>query len=322
MGAPFKKIFPDETEASTSEIRALVGVCQERKQTGVIRLYIADEHLGYLFIKRGGVVNSQFVSPGVLETVAAKQWDTQINSIGKAYPRFVSLSTLGLQICKLLIQSASGKDETVTQAADIGAYLETQKKNMRPLLVQFEQETSEGVILFSGSPQVQHSIFISPDTLHDEAGIAPFISNPGSNHFELSAFDADPSVEAWQEYILRYTFANICEKILSKIQMLTSRSVVDSLNRLITAYASRNNLSIGIVSRKVMDDEFFASPRQAADTYRLLLNELFGRISKIAGPRMLTSIIRGINENLLDWERSVVTDFSLLSSGDTHEHRA
>ena len=322
MGVPFKKIFTDETEASTSEIRALVGACQERKQTGVIRLHITEERLGYLFIKRGEIVNSHFVSPGAFETVTAEQWDTQINSMSNAYPRFVSLSTPGLQICKILIQSAATKAETVTQTADIGAYLETQKKNTRPLLVHLERETSEGAVLFSGSPELQYSIFISPDTLYDEAGITPLITNPGANHCELSVFNADPSVGAWQEYILRYAFANICEKTLSTIQMLTSRSVVDSLNRLITAFASRKNLSIGIVSRKVMDDEFFASPEQAADTYRLLLNELFGRITTIAGSRMLTSILREINENLLDWERSVVTDLSLLSTGHIHEHRA
>jgi len=312
MGLPFKKVFADEPEASISKIRALVGACQERRQTGIIRLRISEDQLGYLFIKRGVVVNSHFVSPGVLETVAAEKWDTQIKSIGNTYPRFISLSTQGLQICKLLIQSVARQAEAITQTADLDAYFETQKKNANPLLAHLERETSEGAVLFSGSPELQHSIFVSPDTVYDDAGITPLITNAESQHDALTVYEADYATGAWQEYFLRRAFANICEQTLYNLQTLTGRSVVDSLNRLITAFASRKNLSIGIVSRKVMDDEFFTSPEQAADAYRLLLNEMFERITGIAGSHLLVSTLRKVNDTLPDHERSVVADFSLF----------
>ena len=114
-------------------------------------------------------------------------------------------------------------------------------------------------------------------------------------------------------------FTNICDGILSRFQALAGRALVDSLIRLTLVFASRRNLNINITARKLVDEEFFSSPQQAADNYRLLLKEMLVHFSGISGSRLLSSILREIVTSLPAQERTIVHDFSFFNEGYNYE---
>jgi hypothetical protein len=319
--APFHKAFADEVKMTVPSIRALIDICRERRQTGVIRLVSAGGKSLYLLLKHGDILNSYAISSQAWKSVLSEQCDAWIDSAGDAHAKFIRLSPQGLLICKLLIQNADGEIETFTRPADIGEYLEARKKIPDLSLVQLEWENSVGAVLFSGSSESPYSLFVSPGNLYDQTDIAPAILDPERPHCTVTMFGFDQSVEAWQEHLLRHAFADICEHTLSQFQMLTGRSLIDNIIRLIAAFASRRSLDIGIASRKVVDGEIFSSPQQAADSYRLLLTEMFQHFSGITGTRLLSSTLRGIVANLPVHERAVIAAFSLFPEGYIYERR-
>lgn len=320
--APFHKAFADEVKMPAPSIRALIDICRERRQTGVIRLISAGGKSLYLLFKHGDMINSYAVSSQSWKSVLSEQCDAWIDSAGDAHAKFIRLSPQGLLICKLLIQNTAGKIETFTRPADIGKYLESQKKAPDLSLVQLEWENSVGAVLFPEPSESPYSLFVSPETVYDQTDIAPAILEPAQPHCTLISFGFDQTVEAWQEYLLRHVFMDICEHTFSQFQMLTGRSLIDNIIRLILAFASRRSLDIGISSRKVVDSEVFSSPQQAAESYRLLLTEIFLHFSGITGTRLLSSTLREIIANLPAQERALVAAFSLFPEGYIYERRA
>jgi len=318
---PFRNVFADELKMPVPSIRALIDTCRKNKQTGIIRLISAEGKLLYLLIKRGDVINSYNVSPHAWGPVAFEQCDAWIDSTGDAYAKFIRLSPQGLLICKLLTQNTAGKIETFTRPVDIGKYLESQNKTPDISLIQLDWENSMGAVLFSGPSESPYSLFVSSETIYEQLDIVPAILNPERPHCTVTVFGFDPSVDAWQEYFLRRVFANICERTLSRFQMVAGRSLVDSLIRLTLAFASRQSLDIGISSYKVVDNEIFSSPQQAADNYRLLLTEMFMHFSGITGTRLLSSNLREVVKNLSVQERTVIDTFSLFSEGYIYDRR-
>jgi hypothetical protein len=321
MCAPFHKVFADEFKIPVFNVRALIEACHVRKQTGLIRLISADEKALYLLVKNGILINSYVVSTQAWEHISPETMDTWIDSAGDMYTKFIPLSVQGLLVCKLLIQNTGGKIETTTQPLNIGEYLEMQKKSTDTSLVYFDWENSTGAVLFCKSSKSPYSIFVSSDVLYDQAGIAPVMLNQENSNYAVTTIGVDQSVPAWQEYLLRRVFADVCEHILVQVQELTGRALVDSLIRLIIVFASRRNLNIDISSRKVVDNELFSSPQQAADNYRLLLTEIFVHFSGITGSRLLSSTIRDIVTNLPVEERAIITTYPLFTEGYIYERR-
>jgi hypothetical protein len=321
MSAPLKKVSANEIKIPVPNIRDLIDSCRIRKYTGVIRISSDGEKSLYLLYKNGIVVNSYIFSSEEWKSVSPETWKVWIDSTGAAYTRFIQLSVQGLITFKLLIQSCTGKTQTFASQVRLTEYLETQKNTPVTALVQLEWERAMGAVLLTGPSGTPSSLFISPENLQDQTGIAPSILAPDYANCTVTVFDADRSVEAWQEYLLRRAFADICERTLARFQVVTGRALVESLIRLILAFASRQDLEIGIIARKVEDGECFSSPKQAADAYRLLLTEMFVHFSGITGSRLLSSTLREIDASLPIQEREVVKEFSLFTEGYIYDRR-
>lgn len=318
---PFRNIFADELKMPAATILTLIDTCRESKQTGMLRLLAEGGGMLYLLLKSGAVINSYIVSSKTLEPALSDQWAAWLDAAGGAHVRLIPLSSLGLLMCKLLIQNSVGKTEVLARSVDLDEYLKSQKKVPDVSLVQLDWENSMGAALFSGESESPYSLYVSSETLYDQLEIAPTILNPQRLNCTATVFCYDPSLGAWQEYLLRRVFANICERTLSRFQMVTGRSLVDSLIRLTLAFASRQNLNIGISSYKVVDGEIFSSPDKAAIGYRLLLTEMFSHFSGITGTRLLSSTLREIVAELPVQERAIVDAFSLLSEGYVYDRR-
>jgi hypothetical protein len=323
MGAPFYRAFSDELKIPAANIRALVVSCFERKQTGVIRLISDNDELLYLLIKKGSLINSYLASAQTRKVVLAEvDWGSWIDAIPEAYTKFIPLSLQGLFICKLLIQNTGGESKVFIQPNGIEKHLETLWNTPGVSLVQLDWKNSTGAVFISGAPAPPYSLFISPEVLQDQPNIASAILNPDNQQCTATTFWFDPFVDAWQEYLLRKSFADIYEKILTRFQIITGHAMVDSLVRLTIAIASRHHLEINIVKNNIVDDEVFSSAEQAAENYRMLLTEMFMHFAGITGSRLLSATLREIVTNLPAQERTTISTFSLLTEGYIYERKA
>jgi len=319
--APFFRTFAGEIKIPVPDIRALVAFCRERKQTGVIRLISNSGEVLYILIKNGNVINSYAISSQTQKPAPSEStWEVWVDTLPEAHAKFIPLSPQGLLVCKLLIQNTVGEGKICTQPAEISEYLETQEKAPGISLVQLEWEKSAGAVFFSNPVDPPYSLFIAQDSLQDQLGIAPAILSPDPQ-CTATTFGFDPSIDAWQEYLLRRVFADIYERTFARFQLMTGRALVDSLVRLTIAIASRRHLDISISKYKVIDAEVFSSPQAAADNYRMLLTEMLGHFSGITGSRLLSSTLRETVANLSDQERDIISAFSLLTEGYVYERK-
>lgn len=272
-----------------------------------------------LFLKRGEVVNAFLVSPQTYENISPEQWNARIDAAAGAQTRLILLSAQGVLMAKLLIQNTGGKSETFTHPIDVNEVLETQRKAALTSLVRLDWEAATGAVAYYRSAETRYSLYLSTDAVEEQTGVVPALAASNRQNCRVTVFGAGPSVGAWQEYLLRRAFTDICEGILYQFQTLAGRNVVDSLIRLILVFASRRNLNINFVSRKVVDEEFFSSPQEAADHYRPLLTEMLAHCSGISGSRLLSSALREIINILPEQERMAIHDFSLLNEGYIYE---
>jgi hypothetical protein len=315
----FAPIYPDEIQISVSRIQILVNSYSERKRTGIIRLgYPSKKYLQLLF-KRGELLNTYLVSPETSEPLLPGQWMKWAESAGDAYTKVVPLSTFGLFVSKLLITSAVGEMENFSRPAQLSEYIALLGKKAEPSLIQVDWDHAMGGLLFSGSQSDAHSIFLSQDTIVDEDGIHKNFSLWNETHCTVATIIPDSSVDVWQEYYLRRAFSEICGLMLSRFEVMTGRALVDSLVRLVSICAARNNLDIVVLSRKAIDHEVFCSPQDAAQNYRQILNEMSSHFSAVVGSRLLSSTMQEIVTHLSEHERAVIRTFELLPQGYFYE---
>lgn len=273
-----------------------------------------------LLFKRGELINTYLVSPEMSEPLLPGQWLKRAEFAGDAYTKVVPLSTFGLFVSKLLITSVRGETENFSQPAQLSEYIASLGKKAEPSLVQVNWDYAMGGILFPGQNDA-HSIFLSQDTVADEAGVHKNFSLWNEPHCTVVTSIPDSSADAWQEYYLRRSFSEICNLMLSRFEVMTGRALVDSLVRLVSVYAARNKLDIMISARKVVDYEVFSSPQDAAQNYRLILKEMFSHFSAVVGPRLLSSTMQEIVMRLPEHERAVIRTFELFPEGYLYESK-
>jgi hypothetical protein len=231
------------------------------------------------------------------------------------------LSSFGLLVAKLLITSDRQISEDFSRTNQLSEYITLLSKKPDVSLVQLNWDYAMGGILFLGLPNDPYSLFLSQGTVLDEAGTKKLFSLLNEPRCKVVTIVPDLSIDAWQEFYLRQSFANICSRILGRFEVMTGRALVDSLVRLVAIYASKNNLEISISSRKLIDHEVFSSPQDAAQSYRQLLREMFSHFSAVIGPRLLSITIQEIVVGFPEHEREVIRTFELFPEGYFYESK-
>ncbi len=299
-------------------IQALIDSYHELRKSGVIRLgYDSEKQLCFLF-KRGELINTYLVTPDKWEPLLPEQSSAWMLSAGDAYVRPLLLSSFGLLMTKLLIQTHSQSDTTSVPQNQLREYLEMIRNKPEATLLHLTWKNAAGAILFAPKADPYFN-FISQNIVLDQTGSYKIFHEWEEPQCALTSYAPDLSVEAWQEYYLRSAFANLCERILIRFETLTGRSLVDSFVQLVSVFASRQNLDISITARKLADHEVFSSPQIATQNYRFLLGEMFQYFSAVIGPRLNTATVQEIVKNMPEQERQIIRTFELLPKGYFNE---
>ena len=293
---------------------------RDLKRTELLRLgYSSDKYLYFLF-KRGQLINVYHVTPEKTIVLLPEQGLEQVQTSQDAYTKVVPLTYWGLFISKLLLTSSPRLKESFTNSSQFSRYISLFTLKNEPALLQINWEHATGALFFPGVPEIPHSIFISDQAVSDEAGLGNLLFQRTGQSCLVTTFDPGPAVDAWQEYYLRRVFAQMINRLFSRFEDMTGRALVDSLVRFVALYAARNDLDIGIVSRKLADHEVFPSPQIAAQHYRSILDEVSGHFASVAGPRLLSLTLQDLTMEFSGQERQLIRTFELFSEeGILHE---
>lgn len=297
------------------EIQAMVDSFYERRQTGLIRLaYSPDKNL-YLFLKRGGVFSAALFNSGLTQIFPRDQWLEKVHSAGEAYAKAIPLSPLGLLLFGLSLQVRDGRTEEISDPGQVSQYLKSEAGRLEPSLVYLNWQRSSGLVLFPEKNSQPYSVFVSEETVRDEAGLSPVFYEAWGPQCIASAFSLDASVDIWKEYQLRRLFAEICNLMLARFRTLAGRALVESLVRVMTSFTSERDLDISISSHKILDCEVFLSSEVAAKYYRLFLAEMFEHCAVVVGPRLLAASLRENIANLPAPDLDLIDAHALLPRG-------
>lgn len=312
----FSKTQADEGKMPVAQIEALVQSFYERKRTGLLRIAYDDGRQLHLFFKRGHCIHASLVSRYSREELKNEQWRMRIQSSGEAMARIIPVSIKSLLLAKILIQEEDLRSRVEQMpAGDVYAFLEGLQTQKKAILAHIDYNGFDGAALIPGSLGTTHSVLLNAQDLRDEASLEPYASLQGGSA-KLTLFEFNSTVPAWQEYMLRRSFSSICERTLSRFEVMAGRSLSDSLVRLLIVFASRQNLDINVsASRRIVDREIFQSPQDAAREYQKLLNEMFTHFSGVMGGRLLSNTLRELTNNLPVAEKDTIARFNLLPEG-------
>lgn len=318
MSVLFNTIFPGEIKIPPVHIRQLIDSYHARQRTGLVRLgYSAEKQLYFLF-KRGNILNVYLVTPETWEGMTPEQGVDWMASAGEAHAKSVAISSFGLLMTKLLLQSHNRTENMAVKRNDLLEYLERLHEKNDVTLLHLEWTDATGMVFFERNAN-SHFHFASKDAFLEERGGLKILSEWDEPQCNLTMLSPDLGVEAWQEYYMRRVFTKICEEQLNRFEKLAGRTLVDSLVRLVVVFASHQGLDISITSKKLDDHEVFSSPQAAAQNYNLLLGEIFKHFSAVIGPRLHTGMLKEITKSLPLRERQILHQFELLPQGYLHE---
>lgn len=310
MAIPFQRVYPDEIKIPASRVHSLTETYRGRQRTGLIRLAYSAERLLYLLFQRGTLLNAYLMEK--VNSHKVENWEEIVNSSSEAFARLVPLSPPAIEMCKLALESQAHKTETLS-APDLRVVLDGDLvQTTDPKLFQFVWNAAEGLLFLQGGKLESRSLFFAPDRLVDEMGVSPSFSLWSEPEVQATYYMINSDVPAWQEYILRRTFGEICNRATVRYEEITGRAIVDSMIRSIALYTSRNSMEINITERQVADRELFSTPQAAADTYRALLRIIIDQIRQVIGDKLSNSILSGIMAGLRFDEFEIARSFSIL----------
>ncbi len=311
-------VFPDEIKVPVPSVQILIDSYHVRERTGILRLgYALEKQLCFLF-KRGRLLNIYLVTPENWEPLDYDQGMALMSSADDAFAKSVSLSSFGVLMNKLLIESRNGMETELVKSNQLPEYLGRSREKTDVTLLHLAWRNAAGLIFFEHDASL-HLQFVSKDIFLDDEGSYEIFREWDDPQCLLTSFSPDPEVGAWREYLLRSAFAKVCENQLNRFEVLAGRALADSLVRLVATSASRQGLDISVTSRKLEDQEVFSSPQEAAKNYGLLLSEIFRHFSAVIGWRLHSEILREIVNKLSQQERQILRDFELLPQGYSYE---
>jgi hypothetical protein len=316
VSAIFSKVLPDEMKIPFPRVEALIDAYGNNQRTGIIRLAYEGGNCAYFFFKHGMIINVCMVKDSKYEQIPVEEWQTRLRSEGDTFARPTLLSPFGLLIAKILLQTPEDPaGRRKFSPSEFFAYLESLKGSKELSLLDLVWGDSHAAIFFPGNTESIHSIYLNAGEFRDDPGIPEVFDSLGQTEVIVTRLKLDPSLDAWQEYVLRRGFADICERTLARFESMAGRALVDSLIRLVVVFASRRGLDISIFSRRLIDREIFSSPSQAAEQYRELLKEMFSHFSVVIGSRLLSSTLREIIASLPAEEQEIIHTYSLIPEG-------
>ncbi len=313
MPKVFPPLFPDETTLSSEEIQSLLDSYAAQKKTGLLRLtYALDKRLYFLF-KLGVPVNVYLVTPERWEEFSPKNSASWIRSAENASVKTLPLSLEGQRVVKTLIQSQNILETKILKNQEISTKIAEVKSSGEAALLRFRWQNASGAALIHG--EESRFVFFSPKAALDEQGDCWAFYEWEEPECALTVFAPDLEEGAWGEYFLRRAFKKICDLSLARFETLAGQGLVESLSRLINLSASRQLVEIYIARGELIENELFASPRQALYNYRRMQAEMFEHFSSVIGSPLYVQTIKEAAAHLPPPEIQTLRKFELLPKG-------
>lgn len=303
METTFNEAFNAEQKIPPSELQTWIRSIQSTQISGVLRLRSLSTKAKMYFLNHGNWYTSHSEDGGII-TFAEMGFNEDV------YAAFTALSALGMVHFNLLWSASQFQGK---------ANIETRENPINgtdPYLIKIDFEHAAGSILYNGFTNIPHSLFFEGSKILDENGIPQQLmqlKNDPACAVTVIAFD--PSLDVWQELILRKSVKFLYDRILESCEMQTGRSIVESFSRIAAMFAAEQNINVSVTGRRWINNEFFSSSENAAYYYRLAFTELFDHFSAVLGSRLLADNLRDAFASLPGGNREVIKRNMIIPEG-------
>jgi hypothetical protein len=327
MNTPIALFAPASIEAvpvSPDRAPAVILAYQKDFQTGLVEVTLADQTCLDLLFVRGQIVNT-YRRAEKTERIALASLPDYFQSEDKnSTLRALSLTPQAIRLAKILLEQLGTGLPLETQTSALETQLDKWRALPYPGLVHVRWPGAEALALLPGSGRpTRHTLFISADQiLHSAGGMQAFYTWREPDCVTCY-YSSESQTQAWQEYLLHYSFVWMSGHLLSRFQELTGRLLLNSVLRETNFFAVAHGLNIVFAPGNVTDQTVFSSPEESVQTYRRLMEQILSQVQSAMGDELLKTLIEESTVRMQPAYRNVFQEnfnFTRLRAIDLSEH--
>ncbi len=283
----------EEVLVPPEQVLAAILAYQKDFQTGLVEVNLSDQtHLDLLFA-RGQIVN--------VYKRAATTERIRTSSLPDYFPpsdktsglRALSLTPQAIRLAKILLEQLGSGLPVEAQTNALERQVDKWRTLPFPGLVHVRWPGAEALALLPGSGRpARQTLFIAADQiLHSAGGMLAFY-NWREQNCSARYYSSESQTQAWQEYLLHYSFVWMSGHLLTRLEELTGRLLLNSVLRETNFSAVAHGLNIVFAPGNVTDQAIFSSPAESVQAYRRLLEQILTHVESAIGAELLKALIQ------------------------------
>jgi hypothetical protein len=291
--ALFSPASIEEVSVAPDQVQTAIMAYQKDFQTGLVEAKLPDQSWLDLLFVRGQIVNIYKRAEKTERIQVSDLLDYFHLSEEKITIRAISLSPQAIRLAKILLEQLGTGDPLDALTNEIETQVDKWRALPYPGLVHIRWPGAEALALLPGHGRPsRHTLLIAADQiLHSPGGMQTFYNwrEPGCI---IRYYSSESQTQAWQEYLLHYSFVWMSGHLLTRFEELTGRLLLSSVLRETNFSAVAHGLNISFAPGNVTDQAIFASPEESTQAYRRLLGQIFTHVETAIGADLLKALIQ------------------------------
>jgi hypothetical protein len=289
----FSSASIEEIPVVRDQFSAMLQTYQKDLQTGLIEVsHLGKPYFDLLFV-RGQTVNifkrndqtERVQLPVLLEHFSAPEATASL--------RAISLTPQAIRLAKILLEQVDTAPAVETATHALEAKIDKWRALPFPGLVHVRWPGAEALALLTGSGRpTRHTLFIAPNQILHSAGGMTALYGWKEKDCSVIYYSSESQTQAWQEYLLHYSFVWMSGHLLSRLEELAGRLPLNSVLRETNFSATAHGLTISFVPGNVIDQSVFASTDESVQAYRRLMEQVLSHAESIVGAELLRALVQ------------------------------
>lgn len=274
-------------------VLAAILAYQKDFQTGLVEINLPSQSCLDLLFVRGQIVNVYKRAEETERIQISSLSDYFSPSDKNSTLRVLALTPQAVRLAKILLEQLGTGLPAEVQTDALESQVDKWRALPFPGLVHARWPGAEALALLPGSGRPpRHTLFIAADQiLHSAGGMMAFYGWREQN-CTARYYSSESRTQAWQEYLLHYSFVWMSGHLLTRFEELTGRLLLNSVLRETNFSAAAHDLNIIFAPGNVTDQTIFSSPEESVQAYRRLMEQILDHVESVIGAELLKALIQ------------------------------
>ena len=282
-------------QTPAKDVQRAITQLSQNKETGIIQITLRNRDQIILLLQHGKIPHGYLKSKERQRRILNEEWGQLLETEADCSVTFNSKPSHTLLPQKILLEYHDQEEEKKSQTSQLAALIQASEKSQHATIQHIRWQNTEAFVISSGIELSQRkTLLLTSDLIVETPDALQQIFNWHETECSVTTYKGNIESPIWIEVYLNILFEWTCNQILEQYSYLTGRVMINSVIRSLLAKATKVGWEITGTDGKVLDYTIFASPAEAGQTYRAMLNTVYNSIEPIIGPVLLFSIQRQI----------------------------